>query len=76
MRRMEATRTFRLSGGRMVPKDRSDPNTYKVRRAKVAGYRDDFTGEQVARVDAYVRDHLSPAFGYTDAAETVQAASA
>jgi hypothetical protein len=40
MKKMEQKKTFWLSGGRMRPKDRNDPNTYKVRRAKVGGYRD------------------------------------
>jgi hypothetical protein len=39
MRQLEQKRVFWLAGRRMLAKDRSNPNTYKVRRAKVGGYR-------------------------------------
>jgi hypothetical protein len=64
MKKMEQKKTFWLSGGRMVPKDRNNPNTYKVRRAKVGGYRDYFDDDQVARIEALVNETLSPVFGY------------
>ncbi len=67
MRKMEEKRTFWLSGGRMVPKDRSNPNSYKVRRAKVGGYKDYFDDRQVEKIEAFVEDNLSPFFGYTGA---------
>jgi hypothetical protein len=69
MRKLEAQRKFWLSGGRMTPRDRDDPNTYKVRRAKVGGYRDYFDDEQVARIDELVGEKLSPVFGYGAAPE-------
>jgi hypothetical protein len=65
MKRMEQQRVFWLSGGRLVPKDRSDPNSYKVRRGKVAGYRDDFDAAQLARIDELVETTLDPLYGYT-----------
>jgi len=64
MRKLETQRKFWLSGGRMTPRDRDDPNTYKVRRAKVGGYRDYFDDEQAARIDELVEEKLSPVFGY------------
>jgi hypothetical protein len=64
MKKMEQKKTFWLSGGRMVPKDRDNPNTYKVRRAKVGGYRDYFDDDQVARIEALVNSTLSPYYGY------------
>ena len=64
MKKMEQKKTFWLSGGRMVPKDGDDPNTYKVRRAKVGGYRDYFDDEQVERIEQLVDSTLSPYFGY------------
>jgi hypothetical protein len=48
----------------MVPKDRDNPNTYKVRRAKVGGYRDYFDDDQVARIEVLVNSTLSPYYGY------------
>ncbi|MEN8108951.1 MAG: sulfotransferase domain-containing protein [Pseudomonadota bacterium] len=64
MKKMEQKKTFWLSGGRMVPKDRDNPNTYKVRRAKVGGYRDYFDDGQVEQIEALVNSRLSPYFGY------------
>ena len=41
-----------------------DPQSYKVRRGKVGGYRGDFTPEQVTALDAIVAAELDPVFGY------------
>ena len=76
MRKMEQRRVFWLSGGRMVAKDKNDPNTYKVRRAKVGGYRDYFSDDEVAEIDAIIRTRLSPAFGYTEPDDPRHAATA
>jgi hypothetical protein len=62
MRKLEGRRVF--FGDRLAPRDRHNPDSYKVRRAKVGGYRDYFDDEQVARIDALVRETLSPVFGY------------
>jgi hypothetical protein len=70
MKKMEEKRTFWLSGGRMLPKDRANPNSYKVRRAKVGGYRDYFDDKQVEQIDAYVVEKLSQFYGYTVAEQT------
>jgi hypothetical protein len=75
MKKMEQERTFWLSGGRMVPKDRNDPNTYKVRRAKVGGYKDYFDDQQVAAIEALVDASLSPLFGYTRLTRVMVSAS-
>ena len=64
MKKMESTQQFRLSGGRMMPRDRDNPDSYKVRRAKVGGYRDYFTDAEVERIDAQLARTLDPLFGY------------
>jgi hypothetical protein len=64
MRNMETKRTFWLSGSRMLAKDRSNPDSFKVRKAKVGGYRDYFSAEQIAAMQAMVRERLDPLFGY------------
>ena len=64
MRKLEQKRVFWLSGGRMTARDSDNPDSYKVRRAKVGGYRDYFDDEEVARIDAMVRAKLSPIYGY------------
>ncbi len=65
MRKIEASNTSLLAGGRMKPGDRQNADSYKVRRAKVGGYRDYFSDEEVAQIDALVDEHLLPDFGYT-----------
>jgi hypothetical protein len=64
MRRLETRQVFWLSGRRLAPGDQGNPESFKVRRAKVGGYRDYFDDTQVAEIDAMVRDRLIPAFGY------------
>lgn len=53
-----------FQSGRMQPGDPGDPNSYKVRRGKVGGYREDFTPEQIAWMDRLTAERLSPALGY------------
>ncbi|MBC7132404.1 MAG: sulfotransferase domain-containing protein [Roseovarius sp.] len=64
MKKKEAERAFRLSGGRMAPRDQDNPDSYKVRRAKVGGYRDYFDDDQIAAIDAMVAERLDPIYGY------------
>jgi hypothetical protein len=64
MRRMEENSTFWLSGGRMRPKDRNNPESFKTRRGKVGGYRDYFNEGEVAAIDRMIAEQLAPAFGY------------
>jgi hypothetical protein len=64
MRAMEKDAYFKGVQDRMKPRDASNPDTYKVRRAKVGGYRDYFTDDEIARIDRLIATTLSPAFGY------------
>jgi len=64
MKKMESKQQFRLSGGRMMPRDKDNPDSYKVRRAKVGGYRDYFTDEEVAAIDHKLVEMLDDLFGY------------
>jgi hypothetical protein len=64
MRKLESRNTFAFAGGRLKPGDKNNPDSYKVRRAKVGGYRDYFTDEEIAAIDANVSEHLDPALGY------------
>ena len=66
MRKMEQKKTFWLSGSRMVPKDRNNPNSFKVRKAKVGGYKDYFDEKQIAAIDKEVNETLDPMFGYRE----------
>jgi alcohol sulfotransferase len=64
MKKMEGAQQFRLAGGRMMPRDKDNPDSYKVRRAKVGGYRDYFTDEEVAAIDRRLAETLDPLFKY------------
>ncbi len=64
MKKMEGKQQFRLAGGRMMPRDKDNPDSYKVRRAKVGGYRDYFTDEEVAVIDRRLADTLDTLFNY------------
>jgi hypothetical protein len=55
--------------------DPADPATFKVRRGKVGGYRDYFSPEQVAEMDALVMEWLSPTLGYAPASRPATAAA-
>jgi alcohol sulfotransferase len=54
----EKERSAFFEGGRLSPADPDDPDSYKVRRAVVGGYRDYFSEEQIARLEARVRRGL------------------
>lgn len=64
MRKLEEKNVFWLAGGRMKPGKKGDPNSYKVRRAKVGGYKDYFNETEAAEIDALVSHDLSPSYGY------------
>lgn len=65
MRQLESKRVFWLHGSRMQAKDPSNPNTYKVRRAKVGGYRDYLTDEEITWIDSYISENLSGYYQYS-----------
>lgn len=64
MKKKEADQSFKMSGKRLVPGDKDNPDSNKVRRAKVGGYRDYLDEAQMAAIDALVADNLEPVFGY------------
>jgi hypothetical protein len=66
LRQLEGKGFFRQGGLRL--RNPNDPESFKVRRAKVGGYRDYFTDEQTAELDTLVAERLSPTFGYASVA--------
>jgi hypothetical protein len=52
---------------RLAPKDAGNPDSYKVRRAKVGGYRDYFEDAELLELDNYLASHLDPSYGYPKA---------
>jgi hypothetical protein len=63
MRELESKGYWKYGG--MTLRNAKDPETFKVRRAKVGGYRDYLTEEQAAEIEELMMRHLSPVFGYT-----------
>ena len=75
MRKLEEKNVFWLAGGRMKPGKKGDPNSYKVRRAKVGGYTDYFDDTERAEIDQLVSHDLSPTYGYEAPPEPDRAAT-
>ena len=65
LRKLEQQNYFRNPGLRL--RDPDDPDTFKVRRGKVLGYRDYFSPQQIECMDTMVRERLHPVFGYAEA---------
>jgi len=65
MKKMEQKRTFRFQGSRMVPGDRKNPDSFKVRRGKVGGFSDYFDEDQVNTIEQLLQQTLQPVYGYT-----------
>ncbi len=63
MKKMEQEKFFKGSGARVKPADKDNPQSFKVRKAKVGGYRDYFTDEQCEQLDQMIAQ-LDPVFGY------------
>jgi len=63
MRQLESSRVLSRGGFSAYRSD--DPETAKVRRGKMLGYRNDFDEEKVAEMDRLVAERLSPTFGYS-----------
>mgnify|MGYP000312526919 CR=1 FL=1 len=49
---------------KLQARDPADPASFKVRRGKVGGYRDELPAEIVARLDRLVEERLDPSLGY------------
>lgn len=70
MRKLEEKSTFWLAGSRMRPGDKANPESFKVRRAKVGGYRDYFDDRQTEALDAITEERLLPGYGYLRSEQT------
>jgi hypothetical protein len=73
LRQLEGQGFFRQGG--LKRRDAGDPESFKVRRGKVGGYRDYFTDEQVAELEGLMAARLSPSLGYGPAGEAPDAVS-
>lgn len=67
MRRMEKENAGKLAANaRLKPGNPNDPSSFKVRRAKVGGWRDYVTAEQADVIQAMVRERLDTVYNYGD----------
>lgn len=75
LRKKEQENYFWRSGSRVQAKNVNDPNTFKVRKAKVGGYRDYFDDDQVSELNGMIDSGLLPVYGYTssEAGQTLEA---
>jgi hypothetical protein len=64
MRKIEQSESSGASGKRLAAGDAGNPDSFKVRRAKVGGWRDYFDDDQLRALDDYVNDRLDPSYGY------------
>jgi hypothetical protein len=62
LQKLETSGTFSQGGMKLV--NANDPSTFKVRRGKVGGYREDFEPDQVAELEALVRASICPELAY------------
>jgi len=62
VRALESQGYFKQGG--LTLRNPDDPESFKVRRGKIGGYRDYFDDAQVAELEAITRERLSPFFGY------------
>ncbi|MEP5764482.1 MAG: sulfotransferase domain-containing protein [Halieaceae bacterium] len=69
MKKMEQDKFFKGSGARVKPGDKDNPQSFKVRKAKVGGYRDYFTDEQCEQLEKLVAE-LDPVFAYDNGSES------
>ncbi len=69
LQKLETSGTFKQGGMKLV--NANDPSSFKVRRGKVGGYREDFAPQQVAALEALVRASILPELGYCS--ETAEA---
>ena len=62
----EEVKSFKLKAG-----DVNDPNSYKVRRGKVGGYRDELTPAQIEKLERKMASGLSAFYGYEPNADAL-----
>jgi hypothetical protein len=62
MQKLEKKGAF--TNERMRPADPGDTQTFKVRKGKVGGYKDECSPDDIEYIDGYIMEHLDPSAGY------------
>jgi hypothetical protein len=63
MKKMEQNQTFDSGSRRLMIKDSDNPDSFKVRRGKVAGFTDYFSDEELSEIDRLIAQ-IPPLYGY------------
>jgi hypothetical protein len=71
MKKLENSGKYMLSGGKMTPGNRNNPDSFKVRKGKVGGFREHFSAEQIEQINTMINQQLSPVYGYNSRQEAV-----
>lgn len=74
LKKLEAGAAF-TGHRRLTPGAADNPESYKVRRAKVGGYRDYFTDDQARAIANLIDGSLDPFFGYPPARDSARSVS-
>jgi hypothetical protein len=61
--------------GRLKAADTANPDSFKTRRAKAGGYRDDFDPAQLEAIERCIETTLDPRFGYVRSTSSQEVAS-
>ena len=64
MRKIEKSNDPVTGSRRLMPKNLDNPESFKVRRGKVGGYRDYFSDQELAEINDYIASNLAPSYGY------------
>lgn len=64
LQKLEKQQSFTSSSRRMMAGDKSNPDSYKVRRAKVGGYTDYFNKDELEQIEKLLNENLTATFGY------------
>ena len=64
MKQLEQSRSFDSGSRRLMIKDASNPESFKVRRGKVGGYTDYFTDRELDEIDRLITEGVPPVYGY------------
>ena len=66
MKQIERSRSFDSGSRRLMIKDAGNPQAFKVRRGKVGGYTDYFSGPELEKIDRMVNEGVPPLYGYNN----------
>jgi hypothetical protein len=61
--------------GRLTAADTANPDSFKTRRAKAGGYRDDFDPQQLENIERIIETTLDPRFAYARSGARKEAAT-